>query len=1704
MKNLNKFVSIALCSSLLGGMAFAQQTELGRNPNVRLLESTQQSVTKVQFRMDNLKFTEVQTPKGMAQVPTYTEGVNLSEKGMPTLPILSRSLAVSDTREMKVEVVSSKFIEKKNVLIAPSKGMIMRNEDPKKIPYVYGKSYSQNKFFPGEIATLDDPFILRDVRGQVVNFAPLQYNPVTKTLRIYTEITVAVSETSEQGKNILNKKGTFAGFEDTYKRMFMNYEPGRYTPVEEKQNGRMIVIVAKKYEGDIKDFVDWKNQRGLRTEVKVAEDIASPVTANAIQQFVKQEYEKEGNDLTYVLLVGDHKDIPAKITPGIKSDQVYGQIVGNDHYNEVFIGRFSCESKEDLKTQIDRTIHYERNITTEDKWLGQALCIASAEGGPSADNGESDIQHENVIANLLTQYGYTKIIKCYDPGVTPKNIIDAFNGGISLVNYTGHGSETAWGTSHFGTTHVKQLTNSNQLPFIFDVACVNGDFLFSMPCFAEALMRAQKDGKPTGTVAIIASTINQSWASPMRGQDEMNEILCEKHPNNIKRTFGGVTMNGMFAMVEKYKKDGEKMLDTWTVFGDPSLLVRTLVPTKMQVTAPAQINLTDASVNVSCDYNGAIATISANGKMFGSAVVENGTATINLTGLTNESTLTLTVVGYNKETVIKTINTNGEPNPYQPVSNLTATTQGQKVTLKWDAPSTKTNATTNTARSVDGIRELVLLSVSDAPELLRSGQAEIVLEAHDVWNDGSGYQILLDADHDQYGQVIPSDTHTLWPNCSVPANLFAPFEYTVPENADPSCSPTNMIMDGTASVNIPAGTYDFAIAAPQANAKIWIAGQGPTKEDDYVFEAGKKYHFLMKKMGSGDGTELTISEGGGSDYTYTVYRDGTKIKEGLTATTFEEDGVAAGNHEYCVEVKYTAGVSPKVCKDVTVEGSNEFAPVQNLTGSAVGQKVMLKWDAPNGTPNPNPNPNPNPGTTTLSESFENGIPASWKTIDADGDGHGWKPGNAPGIAGYNSNGCVYSESFGLGGIGVLTPDNYLITPALDLPNGGKLTFWVCAQDANYASEHYAVYASSTGNDASNFTNALLEETITAKGVRSPEAIRGRIQGTWRQKTVDLPAGTKYVAFRHFQSTDMFYIDLDEVEIKANGKRADFTETFESSTHGEAPAEWTTIDADGDGQGWLCLSSGQLGWLTAHGGTNVVASFSWNGMALNPDNYLISKDVTGATKVKYYYAVNDGFPGDHYAVMISKTGTNAGDFTVVFEETPNGINKGGARFDLSTEADGAKPQSVWIERTVDLPAGTKYVAFRHYNCSDLNYILLDDIQFTMGGSPTPTDYTYTVYRDGTKIKEGLTETTFEEDGVATGNHEYCVEVKYTAGVSPKKCVNVTVNSTQFNPVKNLKAQPDGGDVVLKWEAPSAKKTEGSREVKRIGDGLFVTIEPANDVRANEAKVVLAADNVWGDNTGYQFLLDADHNTFGSVIPATGPLFTGTASSNLYSANFEYLIPANADPVVTTQNIIVTGQGEVVIPGGVYDYCITNPEPASGKMWIAGDGGNQPARYDDFTFEAGKKYTFTMRRAGMGDGTDMEVEDDSPASYTYTVYRDGTKIKEGLTETTYRDAGMSAQSHEYCVEVKYAAGVSPKVCVDYIPDGVADVTAQKPYTLTVVGKTITVTCQGEAMIYDMNGRRLAAGRNTVVYTAQGGYYAVMVVVDGKSYVEKLAVK
>lgn len=162
----------------------------------------------------------------------------------------------------------------------------------------------------------------------------------------------------------------------------------------------------------------------------------------------------------------------------------------------------------------------------------------------------------------------------------------------------------------------------------------------------------------------------------------------------------------------------------------------------------------------------------------------------------------------------------------------------------------------------------------------------------------------------------------------------------------------------------------------------------------------------------------------------------------------------------------------------------------------------------------------------LNEDFENGIPSTWVNIDADGDGNYWLSSeNEAGVAGHNgTNGCAYSCSYITS---ALTPDNWLITPAITLTGPASLTFWIAAQDASYAAEHYGVYISTTaGTTPADFT-LLYEETLDANG-------GARVQGTWKQKTVNLASytGTIRIAFRHFNCTDMFYMNIDDVVIFA--------------------------------------------------------------------------------------------------------------------------------------------------------------------------------------------------------------------------------------------------------------------------------------------------------------------------------------------------------------------------------------------------------------------------------------------------------------------------------------------------------------------------------------------------------------------------------------------
>ena len=206
------------------------------------------------------------------------------------------------------------------------------------------------------------------------------------------------------------------------------------------------------------------------------------------------------------------------------------------------------------------------------------------------------------------------------------------------------------------------------------------------------------------------------------------------------------------------------------------------------------------------------------------------------------------------------------------------------------------------------------------------------------------------------------------------------------------------------------------------------------------------------------------------------------------------------------------------------------------------------------------------------QGFENGL-GNWTIVDADGDGFNWmlvSNNNESGNYSVNSgNYAIASESWtaaGESGI-ALTPDNWLISPAIALGEGLSLVWYDAAQDADYAAEHYSVLISTTDSLTASFTTSLADITISS--------------ADFTRHSVDLSAyngQTVYIAFRHHECTDQFVMIIDDIAVMDDrapiaaaegpayayvGVAATFTGTMTSGLDQNVSYEWICTDATFD-------------------------------------------------------------------------------------------------------------------------------------------------------------------------------------------------------------------------------------------------------------------------------------------------------------------------------------------------------------------------------------------------------------------------------------------------------------------------------------------------------------------------------------------------------------
>ena len=448
-----------------------------------------------------------------------------------------------------------------------------------------------------------------------------------------------------------------------------------------------------------------------------------------------------------------------------------------------------------------------------------------------------------------------------------------------------------------------------------------------------------------------------------------------------------------------------------------------------------------------------------------------------------------------------------------------------------------------------------------------------------------------------------------------------------------------------------------------------------------------------------------------------------------------------------------------------------------------------------------------------------------------------------------------------------------------------------------------------------------------------------------------------------------------------------SDVYSTSFEDGLPDGWTTFDNDDDDDHSWTYEGGTMKGM-AHSGSSCMYSASYinNYGSLEPDNWLVSPQLDLSGMMKVWLKGQDGDDyREHFAIYLTTSETGSkGDF----------LDKDGNLLStVVTLVPETETTNGYQEYIADLSAYKNkkgYIAIRHFNCYNQFYLVLDDFLIYDDNLSDPWATVSGDFPSGTTLDHLTPSTTYE----------YQVAYEYGSNTYYAPTMILTTLDDDVAPTDLTSIAITANTATIGW--------------KGFGDSYNLRYS-----KGGMAKVTLSVpEDVWGDGSGYQMLLDKDHDTYGGIIPTSGGLSGDAAELAEKYEEFEYKIPETADCALNTTNMLNGTEGKrtatITIPTGTYDWCITNPTPDD-RMWIASGNGNVGGRQDDFVFDAGKHYTFTVTydyELGY-DCVNMTIEDDATL-----VTGDETEVT-GIKGTSYTLSGLDASTY-YTVYVQSVKG------------------------------------------------------------------------------------
>jgi hypothetical protein len=736
---MRSFLAIAILG--LTTVGFADMTQA---PAINVLQDNGSHIT-VEYTLQGY---DIQTVfiNGMVHTEiSVPEQVTFLEKGLPELPTIARNIIIRDDALMDYRILDIEYETKKVAPIAPSKGNLLRTVDPQTVPYTFDQYYTTDSWWPEKIVEIYEPFIIRDYRGMTIRFNPFQYNPAKGELQVVKRIVIELFEIGRGGANVVMKKKNsitreFAGI---YKNIFLNFNEARYDSISERA-GRMLIITDDDYADTLQEFIAWKRQKGINTKLVTITSIGGNTEAN-IKNCIQDEF--DAGDLVWVLLVGDGNEVrPGTGTvgwaAGEDADPVYAYTAGDDYYPDIFISRFSSRNGNAtaILKQISRSIKYEREPELAADWYHVGLGVASNEGSPA------DSTRCNWLRDSLLVYTYTDIKKQYQGGGgSASGITQDIEAGLSIINYIGHGWYTGWTSINYNISHINSLNNPWMLPFVITVGCQVGNFN-GLDCFCEASVTAGTVDTADAFLVHWGSSIDQTWVPPCIGQSGAVNRLT----HDLSNTAGGIMFNGACYMIEYYGggSNGVEMAQTWHIFGDASVQLRTDTPQEITVNHPDSIDREQLTFDVSVpSVASALVGLYTDTVLVGSGYTDTlGNVTIDVGEIPAAAdSMLITVTAYNKVPYINTI-------PIYPLvaveetESSGATTKTALTSLYPNPFRSKLTITYSLGNSAGGTVLAIYNSIGQLVRLY--DYTNLRLSDHVIWNG-----------HDQRGRAVPGGVY---------------------------------------------------------------------------------------------------------------------------------------------------------------------------------------------------------------------------------------------------------------------------------------------------------------------------------------------------------------------------------------------------------------------------------------------------------------------------------------------------------------------------------------------------------------------------------------------------------------------------------------------------------------------------------------------------------------------------------------------------------------------------------------------------------------------------------------------------------------------------------------------------------------------------------------------------------------------------------